>query len=72
MPLDLCAFISKHLKFRKSVDYGDGGAELLELIEVAKLTMCRQGDGASIPLVEVPGIFCLALDFLRHTYILPA
>jgi hypothetical protein len=54
MTLDLCAFISKHLKFRKTVDYGEGGAELLELIKIAKLTMCRQGDGASVPLIEVP------------------
>jgi hypothetical protein len=54
MPLDLYAFINKHLKFKKAVDYGDGGAELLELVEVAKLTMCRQGDGASIPLIDVP------------------
>jgi hypothetical protein len=54
MPLDLCEFINKHLKYRKVVDYGEGAEELIELIEVAKLTMCQQSDGASGPLIEVP------------------
>ncbi|KAI6191974.1 Serine/threonine-protein phosphatase [Aphelenchoides bicaudatus] len=54
MALDLRKFIDKHLKFRQAVDYGDEAQELMQLIEIAKTTICRQGDGASESLINVP------------------
>ncbi|KAI6229704.1 Serine/threonine-protein phosphatase [Aphelenchoides fujianensis] len=48
--LDLNAFISRHLKFRQSVDYT--GEELLQLIEMAKPAICHDRDTQS--LIEVP------------------
>ncbi|KAI6192042.1 Serine/threonine-protein phosphatase [Aphelenchoides bicaudatus] len=54
MTLDLCEFINKHLKFRQAVDYGDEAQELMQLIEIAKTTICRQDDVAREALINVP------------------
>jgi len=52
MPLDLTAFINKHLKYHHSVDYSSNGQELCELIDMAKLTLCRENETTA--LIEVP------------------
>lgn len=50
MPLDLAAFIGKHLAFKTAVDYRV--EELEELLELAKQHFCRVRESAA--LVEVP------------------
>jgi len=52
MPLDLPSFINKHLKYHHSVDYESSGQELFDLIDMAKLTMCRGRETTA--LIEVP------------------
>lgn len=52
MWLDLRAFINKHLKFHKSVDYGDGGIELLELIDCVRTNLCQPD--VCEALIDVP------------------
>jgi hypothetical protein len=52
MPLDLRAFIKKHLVYHEPVEYSKTGTELLELVELAKTTLCRETEANA--LIEVP------------------
>lgn len=51
-PFDLSAFINKHLKFRQAVEYDP--QELFSLIELAKTTLCREGETCALIDVPIP------------------
>jgi diadenosine tetraphosphatase ApaH/serine/threonine PP2A family protein phosphatase len=53
MSLDLSAFIKKHLKFHETVEYANDGQELVQLIEMAKPILCREGESA-LAEVKIP------------------
>jgi hypothetical protein len=58
MPLDLKDFINKHLIYRQPVEYSSSGKELLELIELAKTKLCREGEVNALIEVPIPVKIC--------------